>query len=78
MPALSEYHVDEYNFEGNVIQRMELMVLNTLEWKICCATPFAYLNYFITKFCGELRHKDLINRATELILALMGGKSRFL
>ncbi|KAI3451929.1 hypothetical protein Pfo_008594 [Paulownia fortunei] len=72
VPALSEYHVDEYNFEGNVIQRMELLVLNTLEWKMSCATPFAYLNYFTTKFCGEFRDKDLINRAVELILAVMG------
>ncbi|KAL7141500.1 hypothetical protein ABFS83_08G057400 [Erythranthe nasuta] len=71
VPALSEYHVDEYNFEGNVIQRMELIVLNTLEWKISCATPFAYLNYFATKFCGESSRIDLMNRAVELILALM-------
>ncbi|KAK6151153.1 hypothetical protein DH2020_016085 [Rehmannia glutinosa] len=71
-PALSEYHVDEYNFEGNVIQRMELLVLNTLEWKMGCVTPFAYLNYFTNKFCGEFRRNDLINRAVELILAVMG------
>lgn len=73
VPALSEYHVDEYSFEGNVIQRMELLVLNTLEWKMSCATPFTYLNYFTTKFCGQFRHKELINRAVELILAVMGG-----
>ncbi|PIN06119.1 G1/S-specific cyclin D [Handroanthus impetiginosus] len=71
VPALSEYHVDEYNFEGNVIQKMELLVLSTLEWKISCATPFAYLNYFINKFCGERRSKELINRAVELIFALI-------
>ncbi|KAK6125319.1 hypothetical protein DH2020_040935 [Rehmannia glutinosa] len=71
-PALSEYHVDEYNFEGNVIQRMELLVLNTLEWKMGCVTPCAYLNYFTNKFCGEFRRNDLINRAVELILAVMG------
>ncbi|KAL0450165.1 UNVERIFIED_CONTAM: Cyclin-D5-1 [Sesamum latifolium] len=71
VPALSEYHVEEYNFEGNVIQRMELLVLNTLEWKMSCATPFAYLNYFTAKFCGEFRHKELVTRAVELILAVI-------
>ncbi|KAL0343500.1 UNVERIFIED_CONTAM: Cyclin-D5-3 [Sesamum angustifolium] len=60
VPALSEYRVEEYNFKGNVIQRMELLVLNTLEWKMSCATPFAYLNYFTAKFCGEFRHKELV------------------
>ncbi|XP_073128098.1 cyclin-D5-1 [Henckelia pumila] len=71
VPGLSEYHVDEYNFQGNVIQKMELLVLNTLEWRMSCATPFAYLSYFTTKFCEELRHKELVTRATDLILAVM-------
>ncbi|KAK4416328.1 Cyclin-D5-1 [Sesamum alatum] len=71
VPALSEYHVEEYNFEGNVIQRMEITSLDTLEWKMSCATPFAYLNYFTAKFCGEIRHYELVNRAVELILAVM-------
>ncbi|XP_073288899.1 cyclin-D5-1-like [Primulina huaijiensis] len=69
--ALSKYRVNVYNFEGNMIQRMELLVLTTLEWRMCCVTPFAYLNYFIIKFCGELRHKELATRAAELTLVLM-------
>ncbi|KZV22963.1 hypothetical protein F511_38314 [Dorcoceras hygrometricum] len=71
VPGLSEYHTDEYNFEGHVIQKMELLVLNTLEWRMSYATPFAYLNYFTTKFCGEFRHKELITRAIDLLLAVM-------
>ncbi|GER30972.1 cyclin family protein [Striga asiatica] len=72
-PALSDYCVDEHNFEGKVIQRMELLVLNTLEWKMTSATPFAYLNYFITKFSGEdFTHEDVENRAVKLILAVIG------
>lgn len=69
--ALAKYHKNDYNFEGNMIQRMELLVLTTLEWRVCCVTPFAYLNYFIIKFCGELRHEELATRATEFTLLLM-------
>lgn len=72
-PALSSYRVDEYDFEGNTIQRMELLVLNTLEWKMCFATPFAYLNFFIIKFGEKFRRKDVIDQAVGLILAVMGG-----
>ncbi|CAA2997667.1 Hypothetical predicted protein [Olea europaea subsp. europaea] len=71
VPALSEYHVDEYNFKGNVIKKMELLVLSTLEWKMSSITPFAYLNYFSSKFCGELRCEELLKRAVELILAVI-------
>ncbi|CAI9763369.1 unnamed protein product [Fraxinus pennsylvanica] len=59
IPALSEYHVDDYNFEGNVIQRMELLILHTLEWKMNSITPFAFLHNFTTKLCGECSHKEL-------------------
>ncbi|CAI9780788.1 unnamed protein product [Fraxinus pennsylvanica] len=71
VPALSEYHVDEYNFKGNVIMKMELLVLSTLEWKMSSITPFAYLNYFSTKFCGESRCEELSKQAVELILAVI-------
>ncbi|XP_042029569.1 cyclin-D5-1-like [Salvia splendens] len=66
-PSLSEYDADEYSFNGDVIQKMELLVLNTLEWKMSCITPFTYLNYFASLFCSEFR----LNRAVELIFAIM-------
>ena len=73
MPALSEYCVDDYAFESNAIQRMELFVLNTLEWKMGSITPFSYLHYFITKFCGDSRPKELVSKAIELILLITKG-----
>ncbi|KAL1538509.1 cyclin-D5-1-like isoform X2 [Salvia divinorum] len=66
-PSLSEYDSDGYSFGGDVIQRMELLVLNTLEWKMNCITPFTYLNYFATLFSSEFR----LNRAVELIMSIM-------
>ncbi|KAL7231671.1 hypothetical protein ACSBR2_009830 [Camellia fascicularis] len=69
VPSLSQYHIDGYSFESNVILRMELLVLNTLEWKLDSITPFAYLHYFITKFCDS-KPKELVSGVTELILAI--------
>ncbi|CAI9766862.1 unnamed protein product [Fraxinus pennsylvanica] len=71
VPALPEYHVDEFNFEGNAIKKMELLVLSTLKWKMSLITPFAYLDYFSAKFCGELRCEELLKRAVELIMAVI-------
>ncbi|KAG8641138.1 hypothetical protein MANES_13G112400v8 [Manihot esculenta] len=71
VPPLSEFPVEDYCFENKVIQRMELLVLNTLEWKMGSATPFSYLHYFISKFCGESRPKETFSRVVELILALI-------
>ncbi|XP_059642865.1 cyclin-D5-1-like [Cornus florida] len=68
VPALSHYHIDDYN--NDVIQRMELLVLNTLEWKMGSITPFAYLHYFITKFFGHSSPKESISRAIQLIFAI--------
>ncbi|XP_021688275.2 cyclin-D5-1 isoform X2 [Hevea brasiliensis] len=71
VPPLSQYPVEDYFFENKAIQRMELLVLNTLEWKMGSITPFSYLHYFISKICGESRPKETISRVVELILALI-------
>ncbi|OVA07542.1 Cyclin [Macleaya cordata] len=70
-PALSEYHREEYNFDSKVIQKMELMVLSTLEWRMGSITPFAYLHYFISNFSNESRPQDLVSRSIELVFALI-------
>ncbi|GMH03181.1 hypothetical protein Nepgr_005020 [Nepenthes gracilis] len=70
VPALSEFRGGEYNFESKVIQKMELLVLNTLEWKMASVTPFAYLPYFINKFCNESPSRRIISRITQHIFAI--------
>ncbi|KAM1174977.1 hypothetical protein FF1_027455 [Malus domestica] len=73
IPALSDYSVSDYDydFESKVIQRMELLVLNTLEWKLGTITPFDYLHYFINKFCADqLRPKELASNAIRLVVAM--------
>ncbi|GMH16459.1 hypothetical protein Nepgr_018300 [Nepenthes gracilis] len=71
IPSLSEFQLGEYNFESKIIQRMELLVLNTLEWEMASVTPFAYLPHFINKFCYESPRRGTISRTVENILAIM-------
>ncbi|PWA94430.1 Cyclin, C-terminal domain-containing protein [Artemisia annua] len=66
VPSLSHYKAQGYAFESNVIQRMELMVLTTLDWKMCFVTPFAYLDHFFYKICDECECNEL------LVLKLLG------
>ncbi|KAK8581048.1 hypothetical protein V6N13_144095 [Hibiscus sabdariffa] len=51
VPALSEFQIEGCNFDTKTIQRMELLVLNTLEWRMNLVTPFAFLHFFITEMC---------------------------
>ncbi|CAA2976044.1 Hypothetical predicted protein [Olea europaea subsp. europaea] len=70
--ALPEFCVEEYSFESSVIQRMGLLVLNTLEWKMGPVTPFALTHFFLTTFCQGSRKRNAISTIMEVIL---GAKS---
>ncbi|OMO56490.1 hypothetical protein CCACVL1_26514 [Corchorus capsularis] len=71
VPPLSEFPIEDYHFENKVIQRMELLILSTLEWKMGSVTPFAYLHYFIHKLYAESNsNKELVSNAIELIMAM--------
>ncbi|KAL6339103.1 hypothetical protein AAG906_024254 [Vitis piasezkii] len=70
VPNLSEFPVEGYYFDNKVIRRMELMVLETLEWKMLSITPFDFIPCFINKFCGESKSKELVSRTMELLLAI--------
>lgn len=39
----------KYIFEAKTIQRMELLVLSTLKWKMQAITPFSFIDYFLYK-----------------------------
>ncbi|KAL6207931.1 hypothetical protein ACLB2K_018883 [Fragaria x ananassa] len=48
-PLPSEYKVEDCIIERRWISQMELAVLSTLEWRMDPITPFAFIDYFITK-----------------------------
>ncbi|URE02244.1 Cyclin, C-terminal domain [Musa troglodytarum] len=64
----------KYVFEDRTIQRMELLVLNTLEWRMQAVTPFSYIDFFLHKLSGgNSPTKLLVSRSTELILGTVKG-----
>ncbi|KAL8141097.1 hypothetical protein V2J09_007118 [Rumex salicifolius] len=69
--GLSSYQLGNFRFEVKAIQRMELLILSTLEWKMSSITPFNFSPYFINKlFCGPPPATTL-TRILQLILAIM-------
>ncbi|KQK21420.1 hypothetical protein BRADI_1g60647v3 [Brachypodium distachyon] len=59
----------KYVFEANAIQRMEVLLLSALEWRMHSVTPFSYIAYFLNKFNEEKPlTNDLVSRSTDLIL----------
>ncbi|XP_017421022.1 cyclin-D5-1 isoform X2 [Vigna angularis] len=71
VPELSEFKSEDYSFEGKVIQKMELLVLTTLEWEMGIITPFDFLSYFITKFCKESPPSPTFSKTMQLIFTTM-------
>ncbi|KAJ4767418.1 Cyclin-D5-1 [Rhynchospora pubera] len=66
--ALTDFQLEDYLFKCETIQRMELLVLATLQWRMIVITPFAYLSYFASKF-HEHGTNGLIERAIRFIFS---------
>ncbi|CAO2162989.1 unnamed protein product [Urochloa humidicola] len=63
-----------YVFEAKTIQRMELLVLSTLNWRMQAVTPFSYLDYFLTKLNGGMpAPRSWLFQSAELILCVARG-----
>ncbi|WOK92199.1 cyclin-D4-1-like [Canna indica] len=64
----------KYVFEARTIQRMELLVLSTLKWRMQAVTPFSFIDFFLHKFSGgNAPAKVAISRSMELILSTTKG-----
>ncbi|KAJ0260466.1 Cyclin-D2-1 [Hirschfeldia incana] len=57
----------KFVFEAKTIIRMELLVLNTLNWRLQALTPFSFVDYFIYKTNGHVS-ENLIYRSSQFIL----------
>ncbi|XP_004501520.1 cyclin-D5-1-like [Cicer arietinum] len=71
VPGLSDFQLEDYFFDGKVIQRMELLVLSTLEWNMSIITPFAFLSYFIKKFCNESPTSSVVSNTMQRIFTVI-------
>ncbi|KAL9166196.1 hypothetical protein ABFS82_05G013700 [Erythranthe guttata] len=72
VPLLFNLQVEDakFIFEARTIQRMELLVLRVLDWKLRSITPFCYLRFFAHKIDPTGNYTDFISsRATEIILS---------
>lgn len=67
VPPLSEFCSEDFNFVSRHIQRMELLVLNTLEWRMGLVTPFEFIHFFVKKLYGN-SPRNGVSRIVELIL----------
>ncbi|KAL6504325.1 hypothetical protein OROGR_026248 [Orobanche gracilis] len=71
VPPLSEFCAKDCNFESRVIQRMELLVLNELGWKLGLITPFDFLGFFTNKFFHKSLTRNVVSRTGEVILGVV-------
>ncbi|XP_010268904.1 PREDICTED: putative cyclin-D6-1 [Nelumbo nucifera] len=68
--SFPDFQLEEgFIFDTRTIQRMELLILGALNWRMRSITPFSFVHYFLSLFKLKhplLRH-DLKARATEII-----------
>lgn len=72
VPSLLDLQVEgaKFIFEPRTIQRMELIVLNALDWRLRSITPFSFIGFFAYKLDPSGTCIDfLISKATEIILS---------
>ncbi|KAL0733640.1 hypothetical protein Bca4012_009850 [Brassica carinata] len=69
VPQTVELQVGDpkFVFEAKTVKRMELLVLNTLNWRLQALTPFSFIDHFIYKTSGHVS-ENLIFRASQFIL----------
>ncbi|XP_042508801.1 cyclin-D3-1-like isoform X2 [Macadamia integrifolia] len=74
VPLLLDLQVEEskYVFEAKTIQRMELLVLSTLHWKMNPVTPLSFLDHIIRRLgLKNHLHWEFLRRCERLLLSLL-------
>ncbi|OIV93916.1 hypothetical protein TanjilG_05619 [Lupinus angustifolius] len=72
VPSLLDLQVEgaKYIFQPRTICKMELLVLDVLDWRLKSITPFNFLSYFASKLDSTSTFNGfLISRATDIILS---------
>ncbi|XP_042008480.1 cyclin-D1-1-like isoform X2 [Salvia splendens] len=77
VPSLLDLQVEDakYIFEPRTVQRMELLVLRVLDWRLGSSiSPFCYLSFFAHKIDPSGIYTDfLTTRAKEIIFSTIQG-----
>ncbi|KAL1540377.1 cyclin-D3-1-like [Salvia divinorum] len=80
VPLLLDFQVEEpiYVFEPRNIQKMEILILSTLEWKMNLITPFSFLDYIARRLAlNEHLCREFLARCERLILSVISD-NRFM
>lgn len=79
VPLLVDLQVvgSEYMFEAKTIQKMELLILSTLKWRMNPVTPLSFLDHIIRRLgLKSDLHWEFLRRCESLLLSVMPD-SRF-
>nr|XP_043608598.1 cyclin-D5-1-like isoform X2 [Erigeron canadensis] len=60
---------EDDDFEITSIHRMELLVLNSMDWKMHSVTPFHFIHYFISYLCESSLKKHFVSLTRQIIFA---------
>lgn len=65
----------EYVFEAKTIQRMELLVLSTLQWKMHPVTPLSFIDHIIRRLGLKTHlHWEFLRQCERLLLSVVAGE----
>ncbi|KAL5074676.1 hypothetical protein RYX36_013660 [Vicia faba] len=72
VPELSKFQLEDcYFFQGEVVQKMELLVLTTLDWNMSIITPFSFLSYFVKKFSNDSVSNLIVSNTMQPIFTVI-------
>lgn len=65
----------KFVFEARTIQRMELLVLSRLKWKMQAITPLSFIDYFLRNITvgQHVPSLSLLLKSAQLILSTIKG-----
>lgn len=61
-------------FEAKTVQRMELLVLSGLKWKMSLVTPFSFLDHLFRRFALRKVRWPFLKICGSLVLSVTSGK----
>lgn len=81
VPLLLDLQMDgsKYMFEAKTIQKMEILILSTLQWKMNPVTPLSFLDYITRRLCLKTYlSSEFLKRCECLLLCFLpDGRFRF-
>ncbi|CAH8385259.1 unnamed protein product [Eruca vesicaria subsp. sativa] len=74
VPLLLDLQVGDarYVFEAKTIQRMELLILSTLQWKMHPVTPISFLDHIIRRYSSKSHQQfEFLSRCESMLLSIV-------